>query len=128
MAKTGTVRIFNCTPHPVYLTINGQVIRDELPGLQDDGSPSQFSDQGGSYQYPFARLSAPSVDGVAQFAQSNSVEVSGSYVHDVAYDVEIDPTEIEIFANLNLYIFNDSAALVTVEDGKVQTGSLLTPS
>ncbi|MBV7334132.1 hypothetical protein KFU94_39040 [Chloroflexi bacterium TSY] len=142
--KTGTVRVFNCTPHPVYLTINGAVIRTPIPAVSpDDGSPGQFGTRQTSASatsdptpgpspastienYPFARIPADKVDGLAQFADTNVLEVSGDYMKDVTYDVDISRDTYDIFEHLTIYVFNGPAYLVTPGDGKVATP--LTPA
>lgn len=124
MSKVGNIYVFNCMPDDIYLALNGKNVRDVLPAFKSDGKTGGP----GTMATPFARISADSIDGVAQFATNNTLEVTGDNVNEASYTIKIDPTDYDIDNDLALYIFDRNAVLITSTNGKVFTGDMLTPS
>lgn len=112
----GRVYIFNTWDKTAQLQLNGASLGTVEP-FSLDGPGTLNNNEG------VCRFAAPSLDGVAQVATSNSLIVQRGSASPDTFDIEIDSTQWDLSDNLQLYIFDDHVALVA--GGKLVGGALI---
>lgn len=101
----GTVYVFNGTPNAMLLILNNQILTTNLAGIQ---KTSNYAPQ----QTTAPRNPAAGNPGNAQFGGSNTLIVSFPSGTSQTYPVNIDPNQIQIDNDLQLYIFFNVVILV----------------
>jgi hypothetical protein len=101
----GNVYVFNATPNTVSLFLNSHMLKASVPGVQ-------LSTQYTPTPTSVARNPADK-PGVAQFGSDNTLIVSFDAGGAQEYSIPIDPNQIPITADLQLYIFFNEVVLVT---------------
>lgn len=101
----GNVYVFNATPNTMSLFLNEHLLKAGVTGVQASNqyTPSAIT---------VARNPADHA-GVAQFGSENELVVSFDAGGSQEYSVPIDPNELPITDDLQLYIFFNQVVLVT---------------
>ena len=111
----GQVYVFNATPNAMVLLLNQHVLTLNLNGVQQS---SGYAPQ--SIAVP--RNAASGNPGVAQFAGINNLIVSFPSGTSQTYNVVIDPTQLQLGVDLQLYIFFNQVVLVSPSGSAGQVG------
>jgi hypothetical protein len=109
------VFVFNATPNAMVLLLNQHVLTLNLSGVQ---SSNGYAPQTIAVQ----RNAASGNPGVAQFASVNNLIVSFPNGTAQTYTIVIDPAQLQINSDLQLYIFFNEVVLVTPTGSAGQTG------
>jgi hypothetical protein len=101
----GNVYVFNATPNVMSLFLNEHLLKASVPGVL----------QANSYAPTPLTVARNPADhsGVAQFGTDNDLTVSFDAGGSQDYSVPIDPNQLPITSDLQLYIFFDEVVLVT---------------
>lgn len=101
----GNVYVFNATPNTMSLFLNNHLLKASVPGVLQSNqyAPTPLS---------VARNPADN-PGVAQFGSTNDLVVSFDAGGSQDYSVPIDPNQLPITVDLQLYIFFNEVVLVT---------------
>jgi hypothetical protein len=101
----GNVYVFNATPNVMSLFLNEHLLKASVPGVL----------QANAYAPTPLTVARNPADhsGVAQFGTDNDLTVSFDAGGSQDYSVPIDPNQLPITSDLQLYIFFDEVVLVT---------------
>lgn len=114
--STGNVYVFNATPNTMSLLLNSHVLKVSVAGVTQ------------SNQYQPTPIVVPrnpaDHSGVAQFGTDNELIVSFDAGGAQEYSITIDPNEVAITADLQLYIFFNQVVLVS-PDGSGQSNVIV---
>lgn len=97
----GTVKIFNCTPFTVELSING--VNTLAPLSPMEGAPVASA--------LFSRIDQDNIPHTAAFATNNTLDTRSEDMPNISYRVPIPAADYPLDANLVIYIFNRGAFL-----------------
>jgi hypothetical protein len=102
----GNVYVFNATPNAMLLLLNNHIAASNLAGTQQSSSYAPQS-------VSVLRNPASGDPGVAQFGGVNSLVVSFPAGTSQTYPIVIDPNNLQIDNDLQLYIFFNECVLVS---------------
>jgi hypothetical protein len=101
----GNVYVFNATPNTMSLFLNNHLLKTSVSGVTQSASyaPTPFS----------VSRNPADHSGVAQFGTYNEFIVSFDAGGSQSYSITIDPNQLSITSDLQLYIFFNEVVLVT---------------
>ena len=106
MPDLGNVYIFNATPNTMTLILNNSVLVSSLAGIR---VASRYQ----PVLHETQRNPAPGDPGNATFGGTNTLIVSFPGGGSQTYPVDIDPNQIQISNDLQLYIYFNEVVLVS---------------
>ena len=115
MSNIGNVYVFNGTPNAMLLILNNAVLTSSLSGTAQSSNYVPNVVQ-------VARNSATTNPGNATFGGENTLIVSFPSGTSQTYPVNIDPNQIQIANDLQLYSFFNEVVLVTPTGQANQNG------
>lgn len=117
--NTGSVYYFNATPSQLVLINNGFMLNAGIPGVQPTSGYVPVGNE--------APRSPGSVSGSSAFGTTNSLVAMLPDGSGRSYVVTIDPQQIPIFDDLQLYVYVNELVLVSPDGMATSIDGTLVP-